>query len=240
MTPPWYFCKARDLLLSIPRVDLHLHTNYTDGRSTVREYLEAAAQAEIRAIAFCEHVDRKTQWLPTFQQEVQHAGLGSPDILVLAGVEVRADGFSGELNAEESLLDQAGLVMGVVHRYPNGRGSVREMSEVSREEACELEYRAAMSILENPCVRILGHPGGSFEKHFGEFPLPLYEEIVDKADDRGVAVELNPAYQHDFRGFVQLCLRKNALVSIGSNAHSAQEIGHAMRAVGEALAEHEA
>ncbi len=231
MSDRWYFCRAQDLRNSIPRVDLHLHTTYTDGRSTVCEYLQAAARKGIQAILFSEHADRTTRWFPIFQGEVQDKALAFPQVLALCGVEVRAAGFRGELNAESWLLESADLVMGVVHRYPDGRGGVHEISELTKEKAADLEYRAAMGLLDNSRVRILGHPGATFEKHFGEFPIDRYTDIIEKAIQRGVAIELNPAYQRNFGGFVRLCSEKNALVSIGSNAHSAEEIGRAIEAI---------
>jgi histidinol phosphatase-like PHP family hydrolase len=237
MKRPAYFCRARKLSARIPAVDLHLHTTFTDGHDTIHDYAAKAADCGIRTIAFCEHVNHGTDWFPAFLSEAATVAERFPAVRILTGVEVRAAGYEGELNAADSLLEQSTLTMGVVHRYPSPKhsGEVLDPSTLGIAQVRELELRAALSVLRHPRVDILGHPGATFEKYFGEFPLPLYATILEAAKKREVAIELNPAYQRNFPAFVHLCIEKDVLVSLGSNAHSVAELGRAGRAVKEAL-----
>jgi len=218
--------KATTLLHGIPRMDCHLHSNYTDGKATLKDYLEVAIRRKFTCVCFTEHVDKTTTWYHNLMDEVillrQNSLAG---IEVYHGIEVRAVDYEGNLNTYPELVSQAEIVIGVVHSYPNEKKGKYRLDELNMDMALELEYKTTMGLLGNKQIDVLGHPGRTFEEHFGEFPLKLYKDIVMKAKDKGIAIELNPRHQRNFRDFMGICLDVDVFVSLGSDAHSVSEFG---------------
>ena len=57
------FFPARQLLThAVPRIDAHMHTTLTDGRSTLDDYVLKAQELGLSAIAFTEHADDTSEW----------------------------------------------------------------------------------------------------------------------------------------------------------------------------------
>jgi putative hydrolase len=228
--------EATKLLYGIPRIDCHLHSNYTDGTATLKDYLEAAIRREFTCVCFTEHVNKTTTWYDNLRDEVVLLRQNSPSgIEIYHGIEVRAVDYEGNLNTYPELVSQAEIVIGVVHSYPNEEKGVYRRDELNMDMALGLEYKTAMGLLENGQIDVLGHVGRTFEEHFGEFPPELYKDIVLKAKDKRIAVELNPRHQRNFRAFVSTCLDVNVSVSLGSDAHSISELGRAYEQLNEVL-----
>jgi putative hydrolase len=231
-----FFIEASKLLYGIPRMECHLHSNYTDGTATLEDYLEAAIEKEFTCVCFTEHVDKTTTWYDNFKNAVIQLRKNSSDgIGIYHGIEVRAIDYKGNLNAYPELVNQAEVVVGVVHSYPNEEKGKYRPDELNMDMALELEYKTAMGLLENEQIDILGHPGRTFEENFGEFPLELYKDIILKAKDRRIAVELNPRHQRNFPAFVNICLDANVFVTLGSDAHSVSEFGRVYDKLNEVL-----
>ncbi|MBO9542508.1 PHP domain-containing protein [bacterium] len=218
---------ARRLDHSILRSDLHLHTTFTDGRSTVLEMLQAAARQGLQTVAFTEHVRRGITWFEGFREQVQRDRLGFPDLEVLVGIEAKAFDCHGGLDADPALIAQADLVLGAFHNYPDRRGGFVPATALSAEEAAELEFEASWALLDHPEVDVLAHPGALTRKFFGEFPEPYLRELVEKAAARGRAIELNGEYNspEQLGRLITWCREADAWVTLGSNAHHASEVG---------------
>ena len=98
--------------------------------------------------------------------------------------------------------------------------------EVPLSEASEIEYELSLAILENPSVDILGHPFGMSIKKFNLRPsVDQMISLIRKAAKRNVAIEVNAAYHSNFWQIVDWCRDNDAMVSLGSDAHSIQEVG---------------
>ncbi len=222
------FFKAKQLIKNVPKIDFHLHTTYSDGSSRVEEYIKSALKKGMKEIAFMEHVDKTTDWFNKFTNEVIEKRQKAQDKLkIYYGIEVRASDYEGNLNAYDHLIDNAEIVMGVVHSYPTPDGDKYSLAKtkLEKEKALDFEFRASMALLANPKVDIFGHPGATFEKFFGEFPLELYRKLIQQAKKYKKAIEINSEYQKNFSGFVKLCLEENPLISLGSNAHNVDSLG---------------
>lgn len=217
---------------SIPLIDFHIHTRYSDGHSTIAEYVEAAARRGYSSICFTDHVDITTKWFGAYLDEIARCQAACGDIEVFRGIEVRAKDRDGRLNAPVELLDYAEVVIGVVHSIPSEDGKGKySASEFSQEKLLELEYAISLNLLDNDRVSVLGHPMSNYEKLYGPVPEGYYIGIISKAKSAGKAVEISAKCKNDFKSFLRLCLEMDPLVSLGSDAHSVLELG----AVGEKL-----
>jgi putative hydrolase len=146
-------------------------------------------------------------------------------VAVYFGAEIAAADYRGGLKADPSRIE-AELILGVVHRLPKQDGSgFWSFDELRPEDAIELEISALEKVAANPHVHVIGHPGGTSFKKFGAFPVEWMEPVFRVAREHGVAVELNTKYMWDPDGMVALLRRVDPLVSFGSDAHDAREVG---------------
>lgn len=218
---------ATELMREALVTDLHLHTSYTDGRSTVQEMLLAASQAGLTLVAFTEHVRRGIDWYDGFYAEIRRAAAAYPSLRVLIGLEAKAYDLSGGLDADAATIARAELVLGACHNYPDGRGGFVPASELTVDQAAEIEFQALWELLEHPELDVLAHPGAYTRKQFGSFPEEGLRLLVWKAARCGKAIELNGEYvpPEEFERLIDVCAREGAWVTLGSNAHRTEEVG---------------
>ncbi|MGD0368683.1 MAG: DNA polymerase/3'-5' exonuclease PolX [Acidobacteriaceae bacterium] len=165
------------------RGDVHMHTVETDGKNTIREMAEAGLARGYEYIAITDHsknlamtmgLDDKRamehiQRIRAVDQEMKGR------IRVFAGIEVDilAD---GALDLSDEVLAQMDVVIASVHSLFN----------MPAEEMTTRMLRA----IENPFVRILGHPTGRLLLRREPYQMDL-EAVLRRAGELGVAVEHN-------------------------------------------------
>jgi DNA polymerase (family X) len=201
------------------RGDVHMHTTASDGRNSIREMADAALKCGYEYIAITDHSknlamtngldeERALEHIKRIH-EVDRAMEGR--IRVFAGIEVDILG-DGELDLDDEVLAQMEVVIASVHtRF-----------EQSREETTARVLRA----IENPYVRILGHPTGRLLLRREPFALDM-GAVLKRAAELGVAVEHNAAPER-----LDLCDRDLRLakelgcrIAINSDSHDARNLG---------------
>jgi len=227
---------VRDLLEFIPRNEFHIHTTYSDGMNTIREYTVEAAKKQFKAICFTDHVDFTTTWFEDYRNTIFSIRKEYKFLSINCGIEVRIKNHRGDLNADSKILNKSEMTMGVVHRVHLENNKKILSPKISpAEKLLQQEYKLTIKLLKNPLIDILGHPMANYEKHFGGVPQSLYLKILETAKKQHIAVELNPGYQQDFQKFLKLILEVNPLVSLGSNVHSISEFGKTVEKIKELI-----
>jgi DNA polymerase (family X) len=165
------------------RGDVHMHTNATDGRNTIREMAEAAIARGYDYIAITDHSKNlaMTNGLDDARalehirriREVDHELKGK--IRVFPGIEVDILG-DGQLDLSDEVLSQMDVVVASVHTLFN-------------QPEKEMTARV-LRALENPYTRILGHPTGRLLLRREPFQIDL-PAVLRRAAQLGVAVEHN-------------------------------------------------
>ena len=165
------------------RGDVHMHTDATDGKNTIREMAETALARGYEYIAITDHSKNlaMTNGLDD-QRALEHiARILQVDkemegrIRVFPGIEVDilAD---GELDLADDTLAQMQVVIASVHSLFNQ----------PLEQMTERVLRA----IENPYVRILGHPTGRLLLRREAFQINMVA-VFAAAARLGVAMEHN-------------------------------------------------
>jgi len=217
--------------------DFHMHTNFTDGRSSPEEMVARAVELELSAITFSEHVNRTSDWFDGFRERIQSVKSNSA-LRVFVGLETKINNFMGEMDVSAALIKNADLVVGVVHRYPDHNGRlipIDDMKHLEMTQAAETEFGLALKILEAEPVDVLGHPFGVFSNFFGTFPEQMMRQLCEKAVERNKAIEINTKYLVNPETLMALLREINPLVSIGSDAHHFSEIGRHFQTIREAV-----
>jgi len=201
------------------RGDLHMHTTATDGHNSIREMADAALAAGYGYIAITDHSKNlaMTNGLDE-KRALEHVHrIRAVDkemegrIRVFAGIEVDilAD---GALDLDDEILAQMEIVVASVHTH----------FAQSREEMTARILRA----IENPYVRILGHPTGRLLLRREPFALDL-GLVLRRAAELGVAVEHNAAPERLDLNDRDLRLAKElgCKIVIDSDSHDARNLG---------------
>src|SRR5271170_3203844 len=165
------------------RGDLHMHTVATDGKNTIREMAEAAIARGYEYIAITDHSknlamtngldDKRAIAHIAAIKEVNSEMEGK--IRVLPGIEVDILA-EGDLDLADETLAQMDVVIASVHTLFNQ----------PLEQMTDRVFRA----LENPHVRILGHPTGRQLLRREAYQIDM-ARILKAAATAGVAVEHN-------------------------------------------------
>jgi DNA polymerase (family 10) len=204
---------------------VHCHTNYSDGTTTVHEWTDACRAAGYEWVGITDHGESSAyaSGLRAEDVERQHAEIDAAnrrydDIRVLKGVEadILAD---GSLDYGPVVLDKFDFVIASIHtRFGMSKG--------------EMTNRV-LRALDDPHTTILGHPTGRLLLSREPFAIDL-ERVLERAAQRGVAVELN-ADPHrldlDWR-MVRRARELGVTISLGADAHSVAGMSNVAAGVG--------
>jgi len=212
---------------NIPQIDAHMHTDWTDGKSTFEEYALRAKALKLESIAFTEHADDTSPWFADFiaiQDRIR--ALASP-VKVYFGAEVKVAHTDGMLSMSEERIRQLDFIVGVLHRYPNGNGGYHVFKDLTQEYAEQLDFELSRALLSNPAVDVWGHPGGVYVHYFGAYRESWMRELIALAERNNKVVEINthPRYRSVLPIIYDECIVRNCLISIGSDAHAVRELG---------------
>jgi DNA polymerase (family X) len=156
--------------------DLHMHTDWSDGRATLDEMVLASKERGHRYIAICDHarrlrdgrLDAQTEAIAALNERLS-------GIRILAGVEVdiRAD---GSLDFDDDTLAGREWVMASIHSGFDG----------PRERLTE----RLVAAMENPHVDCIGHPTGRKINRRPPYELD-FERVCEVAVETGTFLEIN-------------------------------------------------
>ena len=220
------FVRFLELKYADLNCDFHVHTDRTDGDCNIREILEGAVKRGLHRIAFTEHVRQDTDWFPQFESEIQIARRRYSAIKVFIGCETKTIDERGSLDLSDDVRSRCDIVLGSVHRFPDGAGGFIDFKTLSQEEMAETEVRLTRGLLEFAPIDVLAHPGSMYYRQFSlDLPQHLMEKMLKISLKRKIAVEINSSYIKDFRSFLRLCSKINPYVSIGSDMHNLNQLG---------------
>jgi DNA polymerase (family 10) len=165
------------------RGDVHVHTDATDGRHTIREMAEAAIALGYKYIAITDHSKNlaMTNGLDEARALEHIARIQAVNremegrIRIFTGIEVDILG-DGTLDLSDDVLAQMDVVIGSVHSLFNQ----------PREQMTERMLRA----IENKYLRIVGHMTGRLLLRREGYELDV-DAVVRRCGELGVAVEHN-------------------------------------------------
>ena len=202
------------------RGDVHMHTVATDGKNTIREMADAGVAMGYEYIAITDHSKNLSmvnglddaRALEHIRRIAQVNDAMEGRIRVFSGIEVDILG-DGELDLSNEVLAQMDVVIGSVH------------SLFSQPE--EQMTARILRALENPYLRILGHPTGRLLLKREPYQLDL-SAIVKRAAELGVAMEhnANPNRLDLCDRDLRMAREAGCNIVINTDAHHTSEIAN--------------
>ncbi len=196
---------------------VHAHSTWSDGRNSLEEMALAAQALGLKYLTVTEHSeaaiyagglkedDLKRQW-----EEIDRVNAAIPGVRLLKGIEVDIL-ESGALDYADSLLEQLEVVIGSIH--------VRHGMDEDQMT------RRLLAALDNPCLQILGHPTGRLINSREPYPVRM-EELLERAAERGVAVEVNgkPARLDIKAEYVRQAVKRGVRLVVSCDAHQKEDL----------------
>lgn len=210
----------------IPKVDYHMHTQFSDGIGSIQEYLQSAENRGLTSFAITDHVWKTSYWLDDYFNEIDSVRESS-SIKIFSGVEAKQININGEIDLDSKYISKLDLVLGAVHALPTDTDYLFiDPNKLSPIEILEVETESIISLIRNKQVKIIAHPFIMYQKYVDSpVPYEAIEKVVNCAVKNNVAIELNGKYSLPGIDFLKLALKSGAKLSFGSDAHKPSDIG---------------
>ena len=209
------------------RGDLHVHTNYSDGRGTIESMSEAAIALGYEYLVFCDHSQSlkvanglSPERLKEKLAAVREADEKYDEIKLLCGSEVDIL-KDGTLDYEDDLLAELDFVVGSVHTSFG----------IGEKAMTERMVRA----MNNPYVRVIGHPTGRILNRREPYEVDVSRLILEAAATNTV-LELNSSPDRlDLAvPYVREAMEAGVRISIDTDAHDDSALSLAKYGVSQA------
>lgn len=134
-------------------------------------------------------------------------------VIILRGCEANILDFKGNLDIPEKTQKRLDIIIASLHDVCIKPGNKDENTQT------------LLNVMNNENVHIIGHPGNP------AFPI-WEEEVIKKAKDKEILIEINNGSFNSRRGseenclrIAELCKKHNANIILGSDAHTCFQIG---------------
>jgi len=205
--------------------DLHVHSNYSDGTSSLEELAEFARKMGYQYLGICDH-SRSAKYaggleideLRERNREIDRINKSLKDFVLLKGAEV--DILSdGQLDYPDEVLRELDFVVASIHIWKKN------------EDATQRIIKA----MENPYVTIIGHPTGRLIGQREGYHVDI-DTIIDKAVETKTFLEMNAYYERlDFNDVnARKAKEKGALLVINTDAHHVGQLPMIRLGIGQA------
>jgi len=197
--------------LSDIKGDLHMHSTWSDGGSSIEEMIIRSRLLGYEYIAITDHSQGLkiagglgTRELGLKREEMEKLSKKYKDIKILFGAEVDVDS-SGNLDYPDDILKEMDIVIAAIHA---GFRQPKEIITKRIIKACQ-----------NPYVHIIAHPTGRLWGSRNEYDMD-FEEVFKAARDTNTALEINSFPQRLDLNDVNTRMAKEAGVKIVINTDS--------------------
>jgi len=199
--------------------DLHAHSTWSDGRSTLEEMAGAAAALGHKYLAIADHSrsSRIARGLTLARLEEKREAVAAlaertKRLVLLMGAEVDILP-DGALDYPEEVLLSLDVVVASIHSAM-GQGREKMTGRI-------------LKALDRPGVHILGHPTGRLLGERDPIEVDM-ERVLERCAERGVAVEVSASWQRLDLNDVQArrAAELGCLLAINSDAHEAGRLSN--------------
>lgn len=198
--------------------DLHLHTNWSDGKSSINQMVSEAIDLGYEYLAITDHTSLPVargmddKRLKEQMSKIDIINSQIEDITVLKGAEVNLDS-QGNLDISEDVLEELDLVIAAVH--------------YDFHQEPEKMNKRILNALENEYVDILAHPTGRKLKERQAYELD-FEQLFQKATETGTILEVNSSPKRlDLKDIhVKMALEHGCQLVVNTDAHHVHDLGN--------------
>lgn len=199
-------------------VDLHCHT-ISSGHafSTLKENIDEAKLKGLKVLGISDHAIS----MPGTAHEFYFSNFGVikkeiNGVRILKGIEANIMDYEGTIDVSKDLCEKLDYVIASLH------------PPCIKPSSMEDNTQAIVKAMENPYVKIIGHPDDS------RYPLD-YRKVVQAAKENNVLIELNNSSlkpngfrqnaRENYITLLNLCKDQEVKIIMGSDAHIYYDVG---------------
>jgi DNA polymerase (family 10) len=166
--------------------DLHVHSKWSDGTSSIEEIAKAAQKMGYQYVAICDHTKSlkiahglDESRLMKQIEEIDRVNEKLKGFQILKGTEVDIL-TDGKLDLSEKILEKLDLVVAAIHS-----GFKQDKEKMTKR---------IIQALENPYLHILAHPSGRLLGARDPYEVEI-DELMEAAKKYGKALEINAYFE---------------------------------------------
>jgi histidinol phosphatase-like PHP family hydrolase len=211
------------------KIDLHIHTSFSDGNYTIDEAVKIAEMKGIKVIGITDHYS-ETQHPPGRVTRSQFSRylktLNKFSVLKGVEVEILQD---GTVSITKNKVDELDFVIGGLHSLNNRKFWGDSKPIWDYKGFIETMRVVLIKAIESGILDVIAHVSW-FPETIRKDPQRILsngwiESVVDACCDGGVVIELNSAWKVPDERFVKYCVKNGVQLAIGSDAHERFMIG---------------
>ena len=192
--------------------DLQMHSDWSDGKNTMREMAEAARDIGHEYIAMTDHAGEiaiahglDLERVKKQGKEIEKLNDDLDGIRIIHGLEANIK-KDGKLDISKDVIEEVDLVLGSIHS--SLRADRRDMTE------------RMVTAVKSGQFRILAHPTGRRLQERKGIDVDL-EDVFEAASEAGTALEINAFPDRlDLNGYnVKRAIDAGVKLSIGTDSH---------------------
>ena len=201
--------------------DLHVHTNWSDGKNSIEEMVEAALSIGYEYIAVADHspavgiaggmnedkITKRQEEIEKLNTRFEDEGINF-SVLAASEVDIKSD-FS--MDFPDDVLKSLDVVVGAIHtKFAQDR---------------ETMTKRIVTAMENPNVDIIAHPTGRLLGKRDPYEVDM-EQLMESAKATGTIMELNSFPGRLDLNDVHCKMAKDygVLIAISTDAHDAMQM----------------
>ncbi|MFV0387972.1 MAG: PHP domain-containing protein [Pyrinomonadaceae bacterium] len=220
-------------LLTI-KEDMHIHSNFSDGKHSVRENIEQAEARGLNRICCVDHVRRDTEWVQEFVDHIAQERLRTK-LTVYAGIETKFLNTMGDFDLPE---DIAGIdfIYAADHQFPIGDTfmhprEVRQMiakGKITRRRAIEELCTATNNAMQRYNGLVIAHlfsilPKVGLDER--EVPEHLLIQMAKTARINKVKIEIDERWKCPGFRAVSIFKEHGVPILYSTDSHRKETIG---------------
>ncbi len=226
------------------RLDYHMHTTFSDGRSELAEYVDEAVRKSIDEIGFSDHIYlRKEDWsmdwsdLPNYVSNISKLNMAS-QISIKTGLEVEFVPYGMESLMQMVNQFNFDYLIGSIHYIGNWQfDNEKQIEEWKRRDVTQVYeqyYALVQTMAKTRLFDFVGHL--DLVKKFSHRPRndlkDLLLETIETIGKSGMCIEVNtgglrkPCREvYPSEKLLKMCFDNGLPITFGSDAHSPEDVG---------------
>ena len=221
--------------------DLHIHTQYSDGRSPVIDNIRVAEAGGLSVVAITDHLfdSKNSDWIDKMLSDVRSI---KSKVKILAGVEGTILNPEGEISVNKEIAKKLDLVLVDISYLTDG---ILKNPPLNKRRLIENVINAYINACHNPIVNIIAHPfnlgrlsQNKYSIYLDDFPrqdLKKVAQVLVKNNKIFEIMNLMPwwfpnisiqKFTKDYINLVKIFAKEGVRFSLGSDAHSDCGVGN--------------
>lgn len=217
------------------RMDMQVHSTFSDGADTVADNVRAAEAAGLTRMTCVDHVRASTDWLAQYVAEVRRVR-ETTDVQLTIGVEAKLLDTTGRLDMPEQLPDGIEVIYAADHQvampggvqHPDAVRAALEAGELSADEVFCALITSTRECLDDPRAIVIAHLFSILPKlglDQADAPLDQIEALADECARTGQRIEVNERYATPTARTLRPFVARGVELLVSTDSHRADTIG---------------